>query len=184
MKFLILLILGNQCISNKVLIGVACDEGSAYVRLFKQMEIDYTYDSELFDSPEESTTIDMIDSVEIDNEALYNEIEIESTEDAIIINPRQFASEFDTQNTEVVDYFRKLKYDKVVTFNKTNALTDCNQSDIDEEPEYDFSRPDQVENQFCRNVGDNLPRPLSKYFPDLTIQLGNYFSTFVNNFYP
>ena len=71
-------------------------------------------------------------------------------------------------------HFDNIEYDHVVEVGPSVPVNqDIDDLDINEEEEYDFSRPDQDESQLVREIGVNVSRYNSTYLSDLTIELGN-----------
>ena len=157
--------------------GCSSDEGSAYVRLLRQMsiassetELDGGEDHEIFVGPNEVSDLDYIDNDE------DPEVEYESAleEDNIILTIHQYTKEFNAHSLEVYQHFDNIEYDHVVEVGPSVPVNqDIDDLDFNEEEEYDFSRPDQDESQLVRDIGVNVSRYNSTYLSDLTIELGN-----------
>ena len=115
---------------KKLIHGCSSDEGSAYVRLMKQIEIS---------DDEDDDSGDFLSSYDHDCE----DIEDDEVRDEII-DTQNHSIQFDAQMKSVYTYSHGLKFDKTITAETSNPIElETNNFNFDQQEldMYEFSRP-------------------------------------------
>ncbi len=157
--------------------GCSSDEGSAYVRLLKQIQ----FESDEFEENEDDEIFNM--QPENNEESIENEPFIDDViENEEFLTIENFADEFSSQNREVLTYFQAYEYANEIEMVPEDQVPVVSQNiqglNFSEEDLYDFRRPDQSEDQIIVQMGENVERESYKYIEDLSIELGIFIIRF------